>query len=77
MESAKTKPQKPHKLRKKILKALLILAVLIVIALSALLYCPVRTMATLEKVDDFPLYTMKYHGESRCLHISGYTEPGG
>ncbi|MDT8301309.1 MAG: hypothetical protein RQ760_07470 [Sedimentisphaerales bacterium] len=60
MEPAK---KKPHKLRRRILKALLILAALIVIALSALLYCPVRIMATLEKVDDFPLYTMKYHGE--------------
>jgi len=63
MEPAKTKPQKPHKLRRKILTALLILAAVVVIALSALLYCPVRTMATLEKVDDFPLYTMKYRGE--------------
>ncbi len=55
--------KKPHKLRRKILTALLILAAVVVIALSALLYCPVRTMATLEKVDDFPLYTMKYRGE--------------
>ncbi|MHC4585411.1 MAG: hypothetical protein ACYS3N_12830, partial [Planctomycetota bacterium] len=60
MKPAKTKP---HKLRKRILTALLILAAVVVIALSALLYCPVRTMASLEKVDDFPLYVMKYHGE--------------
>ena len=54
---------KPRKLRKKILKALLVLAVVIIIALSVLLYCPVMTMASLEKVDDFPLYTMKFRGE--------------
>jgi penicillin V acylase-like amidase (Ntn superfamily) len=52
--------KKPRKLGRKILKALLILLVVIVIALSALLYSPVRTMSSLEKVDDFPLYTMKY-----------------
>jgi hypothetical protein len=55
--------KKPRKLGRKILKALLILLVVIIIALSALLYYPVRTMASLEKVDDFPLYTMKYHGD--------------
>ncbi len=60
MKAAKSKP---HKLRRKILKALLILAVVIVIVLSALLYCPVRTVASLEKVDDFPLYTMRFYGE--------------
>jgi predicted choloylglycine hydrolase len=60
MESEK---KKQHKLRRKILTALLILTVVIIVALSALLYCPVRTMATLEKVDDYPLYTMRYRGE--------------
>ncbi|MHC4460224.1 MAG: carcinine hydrolase/isopenicillin-N N-acyltransferase family protein [Planctomycetota bacterium] len=60
MKPAKTKR---HKLRRRILTALLILAAVVVIALSALLYAPVRTMASLEKVDDFPLYVMKYRGE--------------
>ena len=60
MKAPKTKP---HKLRRKILKALLILAAVVIVALSALLYAPVRTMASLEKVDDFPLYVMKYRGE--------------
>lgn len=60
MKSPKTKP---HKLRKRILTALLILAAVVAIALSALLYDPVRTMASLEKVDDFPLYVMKYRGD--------------
>jgi predicted choloylglycine hydrolase len=60
MKSAK---KKPRKRRKRILKTLLILAAVAVIALIALLYGPVRTMASLEKVDDFPLYVMKYHGE--------------
>ncbi len=60
MKSEKTKK---HKLRKKILKALLVLAVLLLVVLAVVLYCPVRTMASLEKVDDFPLYVMRYHGE--------------
>jgi predicted choloylglycine hydrolase len=60
MEPAK---KKPHKLRRKILTALLILVAVVVIALSSLLYAPVRTMASLEKVDDFPLYTMRFHGD--------------
>jgi hypothetical protein len=59
----KSEKKKRHKLRKRILKALLILAVVFVIALIALLYGPVRTMASLEKVDDFPLYVMKYRSE--------------
>jgi predicted choloylglycine hydrolase len=59
----KSVKKKLHKLRKKILKALLILAIVVVIALIALLYGPVKSMASLEKVDDFPLYVMKYSSE--------------
>ena len=55
--------KKPRKLGRKILKALLILLVVIIIALSALLYNPIRTIVSLQKVDDYPLYTMKYHGD--------------
>ncbi len=56
------KSPKRHKIRNKILKALLVLVVLLLVVLAAVLYGPVRTMASLEKVDDFPLYVMRYHG---------------
>ncbi len=59
----KTGKKKPHKLRKKILAALLFLFVMGLITLSVLLYGPVTAMASLEKVDDFPLYVMRYNGE--------------
>ena len=55
--------RKPRKLRKKILAALLFLFVMGLITLSVLLYGPVTAMASLEKVDDFPLYVMRYNGE--------------
>ncbi|MHC4751039.1 MAG: carcinine hydrolase/isopenicillin-N N-acyltransferase family protein [Planctomycetota bacterium] len=59
MKAVKTKR---HKYLKKVLIALLLLAAVGLVVLSALLYCPVRTMASLEKVDDFPLYVMRYRG---------------
>jgi predicted choloylglycine hydrolase len=58
----KGQKKKRSKLIKRTLTALLILAVVVIIALFALLYCPVSTIASLEKVDDYPLYTMKYRG---------------
>ena len=57
------KKRKPRKLRRKILAALLFLFVMGLITLSVLLYAPVTAMASLEKVDDFPLYVMRYDGE--------------
>ena len=57
------KKRKPRKLRKKILAALLFLLVMGVITLSVLLYGPVTAMASLEKVNDYPLYVMRYKGE--------------
>ena len=62
MKTAKKK-RKPRKLRKKILVALLFLFVMGLITLSVLLYGPVTALASLEKVDDFPLYVMRYNGE--------------
>lgn len=59
MKSAK---KKSHKLRKKILIALTALFVTAVIVLGVVAYGPVKTLASLEKVDDFPLYVMRYHG---------------
>ena len=60
----KTKPEKKkrHKFIKRALKILLLLLAVVIVALAALLYAPFRTMASLEKVDDFPLYVMKYRG---------------
>lgn len=61
MKTAKKK--KPHKLRKKILTALIFLLVMGLITLSVFLYGPVTALASLEKVDDFPLFVMHYNGE--------------
>jgi len=47
---------------KRVLKVLAILLVVVLLILGALLYNPVRTLATLEKVDDYPLYVMHYKG---------------
>jgi predicted choloylglycine hydrolase len=57
------KKRRPRGLRKKILAALLFLLVMGLITLSVLLYGPVTAMASLERVDDFPLYVMRYDGE--------------
>jgi hypothetical protein len=59
MKSAKTKS---HKLRRKILIALVALVVTVVVVLGVIAYGPVKTLASLEKVSDFPLYVMRYHG---------------
>jgi len=61
-EKAKPKKTKRHKIIKRALKILLLLLAVVIVALAALLYAPIRTMASLEKVDDFPLYVMKYRG---------------
>ena len=63
-DKAEMKPEqsKRHKFIKKALKILLLLLAVVIVALAVLLYAPVRTMASLEKVDDFPLYVMKYRG---------------
>ncbi|UCD48988.1 MAG: linear amide C-N hydrolase [Phycisphaerales bacterium] len=47
---------------RRVLRVLAVLLVLIVLAVAMLLCNPVRTLATLEKVDDFPLYVMHYRG---------------
>jgi predicted choloylglycine hydrolase len=53
---------KKKKRSRRIIRVLLALLLLIVVGLSILLYAPVKTLASLEKVDDFPLYVMRYHG---------------
>jgi len=47
---------------KRVLRVLAIVLVVVLLVLGALLYNPVRTLATLEKVDDYPLYVMHYKG---------------
>jgi len=61
-EKAKPEKTKRHKFIKRALKVLLLLLAVIIVALAALLYAPFKTIASLEKVDDFPLYVMKYKG---------------
>ncbi len=50
------------KRRRHIIRVLSAVVLLIVPGLSVLLYGPVKTLASLEKVDDFPLYVMNYEG---------------
>ncbi len=54
--------RKRRSIGRRILRVLLILFVVIVIGLSIVLYNPVRTVASLTKVDDYPLFVMKYKG---------------
>ncbi len=58
----KTKPEKKkqHKFIKRALKILLLLLAVVIVALAALLYAPIKTLASLKKVDNHPLYVMKY-----------------
>ncbi len=56
------KKRRRHRRAKRILLGLEIVLAVLLLAMAALLYNPVRTLATLEKVDDFPLYVMHYKG---------------
>lgn len=58
----KTGKKKSRTLRRRILIALISLVVIAVMVVGVLAYGPVKTLASLEKVNDFPLYVMKYHG---------------
>jgi predicted choloylglycine hydrolase len=62
LEEERIQPGKPkgHKCLKKVLKVLLLVLAVLLVTLAALLYAPFKTMASLEKVDDFPLYVMNY-----------------
>lgn len=48
--------------KRRILLGLAITLGIVLLVLSVVLYNPMRTLATLEKVDDFPLYVMRYRG---------------
>lgn len=54
--------KKPRRRAKRVLRVLAVLLVIVTLLLGVLLYNPVRTLATLEKVDDYPLYVMHYKG---------------
>lgn len=54
--------EKKIKRRKRIIRILLVCLLVLVIGLGAILYGPVRTMASLERVDDYPLFVLRYHG---------------
>jgi len=58
------KPEKTkrHKRRRKVLLSLLLVVAVGLSVLSFLSYGPVKTLASLEKVDDFPLYVMRFQG---------------
>ncbi len=48
--------------KKRILLGLAITMSVVLLVVSVVLYNPVCTLASLEKVDDFPLYVMRYRG---------------
>jgi hypothetical protein len=60
-KSEKAPPIRKRRLRR-VLRVLAVLLIVLVLALAAILYNPFRTLATLEKVDDFPLHVMHYRG---------------
>jgi predicted choloylglycine hydrolase len=59
---AKRQKAKRHRRIRKALLCLAVTAAILLSVLSAVLYAPVRTMASLEKIDAFPLYVMRYRG---------------
>lgn len=66
MKSAK---KKSRKLRKRIFIAFISLVVIGIIGIGILAYGPMKTLASLEKVDDFPLYVMRFHGSYLFDHF--------
>lgn len=60
--SAAVSKKKPRRSFRRVLRVLAVVLPVLLLALGTLLYNPVRTLATLEKVDDFPLYVMHYNG---------------
>lgn len=63
-EQTQDKPIKTRRrsLKRKILLGMVISLAVLLLAVAAVLFNPIRTLATLEKVDDFPLYVMHYKG---------------
>ncbi len=58
----KPKKTKRHRRIRKVLLGLGIFLAAVILLLSVVLYGPVTTLASLRKVDDFPLYVMHYRG---------------
>jgi predicted choloylglycine hydrolase len=48
--------------RKRIKRILVVCLLTLVIGSGVILYNPVRTVASLERVEDYPLFVMRYHG---------------
>jgi len=55
--------KKKIKKHKRIIRILLVCLLVVFIGLGVILYGPVRTMVSLERVDDYPLFVMRYHGD--------------
>ncbi len=55
--------EKKKKRQKRIRRILLGCLFVLVLGLVLISYGPVRTMASLERVDDYPLFVMRYHGD--------------
>ena len=56
------KNKQKKKRRKRIKSIFLVCLLVLVTGLGVISYGPVRTMASLERVDDYPLFVMRYHG---------------
>jgi len=55
---------KPKRKRRKLVKRIFLICLLVLVTgLGVISYGPVRTMASLERVDDYPLFVMQYHGD--------------
>jgi len=55
--------EKKKKRRKLIIRILLGFLLVLILGVGIISYGPVRTMASLERVDDYPLFVMRYHGD--------------
>ncbi len=61
-EAMPKEEESPRKPRKRLKRVLLVVLIVILAGLAAAAYGPIRTMASLEKVDDYPLFVMHYRG---------------
>jgi predicted choloylglycine hydrolase len=63
-KTEKVQKKKQNKKRRKPIKRIFLVCLLVlVVGLGVISYGPVRTMASLEQVDEYPLFVMRYHGD--------------